>query len=87
MSRHNVTTVDLYDIAADTELAVSVRWKGQPAEPDVGIMNRYAEIDCVSADLVGFGEIIFEPTEYHAEKIREEVGLEMDENPFGDERI
>ena len=51
------------DDGEETEADVSVYYTVQPREPDVGIMNDYAEVSHVSMFVHPWGNILFMPTE------------------------
>lgn len=72
------------ETGVETEVEVTVYFHVQPAEPDVGIPNEYAEISHVAMD-TPLGNILFAPTDWHFEKLQEELGQEIYEGQFDDD--
>ena len=81
----DILLTDEDEDGVETETEVAVYFSVQPAEPDVGIPNRYGEIQMVAMH-TPLGEVIFEPTEYHMERLQEKLGEEIYESQFTDER-
>jgi len=72
-----MSTCTIYLLDDDTEdgveleLEVHVHYRINPAEPDVGIMGTYAEVEEVSTWLPVFGEICFRHAERYEDQIME----------------
>jgi hypothetical protein len=87
MSRYNIMEILLTDEDEDgveTEVEVLVHFSVQPAEPDVGIPNRYGEVQMVAMP-TPLGELIFEPTDYHTEQLTETLQDAIYESQFTDD--
>jgi hypothetical protein len=88
MNRYDHIDILLSDEDEDgveTEAEALVYFTVQPAEPDVGIPNRYGEIQMVAMH-TPLGLILFEPTTYHMAQLDEKLQIEIYESQFGDER-
>ncbi len=80
-NRIDILLANIDDCGVETEADVAVYFIVQPAEPDVGIANRYGEISHVAMP-TPLGELIFTPTSYHMEQLQEKLGIEIYENQF-----
>lgn len=84
-NRTDILLLNVDDFGVETEAEVAVYFIVQPAEPDVGIANRYGEISHVAMP-TPLGELIFNPTNWHMEQIQEKLGIEIYERQFTDDR-
>ena len=73
-------SVWLYDEDTGEELEVEVVYDIQPAEPDVGISQPYAELGECSAWFGIFGRVVFNPAETYVQEILDKLNENLFSN-------